>query len=158
MQGKKILAETTTGPSALSMYEPGVLTHETHRRKGYGTIVSAKLIQEIEALGGQTYWNCAKQNRASAAIARNWAIEMKRNTGALHGRILNNHWISGNPIVLRGVWSQRLWFACPVVLVQNTPDLIAVYWRAGTWIKKPKKRFTPRDMLSTEQLELVGKM
>jgi hypothetical protein len=35
-------AEAITGPSALSMYEPSVCTHETHPKKGYGSIVSAK--------------------------------------------------------------------------------------------------------------------
>ena len=70
----------------------------------------------------------------------------------------NSRWTLGNPIVLRGVWRQRLWFACPVVVVQDTPALIAVYWRAGTWVKVPEKRFAPQDMLSTEQLDLVDKM
>lgn len=66
----EIAAEATAGPPALGMHEPGVFTEEAHRNKGCGTIVSAKLIQEIESQGGQTYWNCAKQNTASAAIAR----------------------------------------------------------------------------------------
>ena len=70
IRNDKIVAEATAGPPALGMYEPGVFTQESHRQKGYGTMVSARLIQEIEALGGQTYWNCAKQNIGSAGIAR----------------------------------------------------------------------------------------
>ena len=70
----------------------------------------------------------------------------------------NSRWTPGNPIVLRGVWRQRLWFACPVAVVQDTPALIALYWRAGTRVKIPEKRFTPQAMLSTEQLDLVDKM
>ena len=70
----------------------------------------------------------------------------------------SSRWRLGSPIVLRGVWSQRLWFACPVVVVQDTPALIAVYWRTGTLVKIPEKRFTPQDMLATEQLDLVDKM
>ena len=77
-RGEKIVAEATTGPSAQGVYEPGVFTQETHRKKGYGTIVSAKLVQEIEALGGQTYWNCAKQNVASAAIARKLGYRVEK--------------------------------------------------------------------------------
>ena len=78
MQGKTIVAEATTGPAALDMYEPGVFTQATHRKKGCGTFVSAKLIQEIETLGGQTYWNCAKQNMASAAIAQKLGYRIEK--------------------------------------------------------------------------------
>ena len=65
----KILAEAFAGPPARGVYEPGVFTQETHRSQGYGSIVSARLIQEIESFGGTSYWNCAKQNLASARIA-----------------------------------------------------------------------------------------
>ena len=78
IQDNKIAAEATAGPSALGMYEPGVFTQEMHRKKGYGTIVSARLIQEIESLGGQTYWNCAKQNIASAKIARKLGFRVEK--------------------------------------------------------------------------------
>ena len=70
----------------------------------------------------------------------------------------NSRWTSGDHVVLRGVWRQRLWFASPVTVVQDTPALIALYWRAGTWEKVPRKRFAPQDMLSTEQLDLVDKI
>jgi RimJ/RimL family protein N-acetyltransferase len=70
MRGDELLSEATVGPAALGFYEPGVFTQEKQRGKNYGTLVTARLIQEIEAMGGRTYWNCAKQNAASAAIAR----------------------------------------------------------------------------------------
>lgn len=66
------------GPPALGLYEPGVFTQKEHRGKGYATMVVAKLIQEVEALGGQTYWNCAKQNTASAAIARKLGYRIEK--------------------------------------------------------------------------------
>jgi len=78
MQDERIVAEATAGPSYQGMFEPGVFVRETHRKKGYGTMVSAKLVQEIETLGGQTYWNCAKQNIASAAIARKLGYEIEK--------------------------------------------------------------------------------
>jgi predicted GNAT family acetyltransferase len=78
IKDKKIVAEASAGPPALGMYEPGVFTQETHREMGYGTIVSARLLQEIEKLGGQTYWNCAKQNTASAAIARKLGYRVEK--------------------------------------------------------------------------------
>ena len=61
----------------------------------------------------------------------------------------NSRWKVGTPIVFRGVWLQRIWFACPAIIVEDKPDLIAFYWRAGTRVKKPHKRTTPQDMLSS---------
>jgi RimJ/RimL family protein N-acetyltransferase len=70
MRGDEILSEATVGPPGLGLYEPGLFTQKDYRGKGYGTMVVARLIQEIEATGGRTYWNCAKQNMASVAVAR----------------------------------------------------------------------------------------
>jgi len=71
---------------------------------------------------------------------------------------INFHWKPGESIVLRGVWRQRLWFACPVNVVQDSPPLIALYWRAGTGVKIPKDRsIILQAMSSTEQLEIVDK-
>lgn len=78
MQGDEILSEATVGPSALGLYEPGVFTQEKHRGKGYGTMVVARLIQEIETMGRRTYWNCAKQNLASCAIARKLGYRIEK--------------------------------------------------------------------------------
>lgn len=78
MQGVEILSEASVGPPALGLYEPGVYTQEAHRGKGYGTMVSARLIQELEKTGGKTYWNCAKQNLASAAIARKLGYRIEK--------------------------------------------------------------------------------
>lgn len=78
MRGDEILCEATVGLPALGLYEPGVFTQQAHRGKGYGTITSARLIQEIEGIGGQTYWNCAKQNIASGAIARKLGYRIEK--------------------------------------------------------------------------------
>jgi RimJ/RimL family protein N-acetyltransferase len=78
MHRGEILCEATVGPPALGLYEPGVFTHEAYRGKGYATLTAARLIQEIEALGGQTYWNCAKQNVASAAVARKLGYQVEK--------------------------------------------------------------------------------
>ena len=79
MCGDEILGEATVGPPAMGgCYEPGVFTQETQRGKGYGTIVTARLIQEIESRGGWTYWNCTKKNLASAAIARKLGYRVQK--------------------------------------------------------------------------------
>jgi predicted GNAT family acetyltransferase len=63
---------------ALGLREPGVYTQPEHRGKGYATLTAARLIQEIEALGDRTYWNCAKQNIASAAVARKLGYRIEK--------------------------------------------------------------------------------
>ena len=70
VRGEEFLCEATVGPPAIGLYEPGVITCEDQRGNGYASITSARLIHEIEAEDGRTYWNCAKQNVASAAVAR----------------------------------------------------------------------------------------
>jgi len=78
MRGDEILSEATVGPPGMGLYEPGVFTQKDHRGKGYGTMVVARLIQEIEAMGGRTYWNCAKQNIASGAVARKLGYRIEK--------------------------------------------------------------------------------
>jgi hypothetical protein len=67
------------------------------------------------------------------------------------------HWRPGESIVMRGVWHGKLWWACPVRVVQDDPGLIALYWRAGVITKSPRQRPTPQDLLSTEKIELVDR-
>jgi RimJ/RimL family protein N-acetyltransferase len=78
MRGDEILCEATTGPSAIGLREPGVFTRQDQRGKGYATITSARLIKEIEAMGDRTYWNCARQNVASAAVARKLGYRIEK--------------------------------------------------------------------------------
>jgi hypothetical protein len=59
-------------------------------------------------------------------------------------------WKSGDAVVLRGVWRHRIWWACATTVVQDSPNLLALYWRAGTPEKAPAKRLTPQDLLSDE--------
>jgi RimJ/RimL family protein N-acetyltransferase len=70
MKGSQILSEAYAGPSAIGLIEIGTTTHERYRGRGYATLTCAHLVEACEALGFQTYWNCAKHNLASAAIAR----------------------------------------------------------------------------------------
>jgi RimJ/RimL family protein N-acetyltransferase len=78
MRGDELLCESTVGPAALGLYEPGVITQEAHRGKGYATITAARLIQEIETMGYKTYWNCAKQNVPSAKVARKLGYQVEK--------------------------------------------------------------------------------
>jgi RimJ/RimL family protein N-acetyltransferase len=78
MRGDEILCEAATGPAALGRIEVGVTTHEAHRGRGYATIACARLIQACEEQGYETWWDCAKQNVASTALARKLGYQNER--------------------------------------------------------------------------------
>jgi RimJ/RimL family protein N-acetyltransferase len=78
MHDDEILCEATVGVPATGLREPGVFTQEAHRGQGYATITAAHLIRKIEASGDHTYWNCAKQNVASAAVARKLGYRIEK--------------------------------------------------------------------------------
>ena len=67
--GQKLLCQAYAGPRALGMIEIGVDTRDDYRRRGYGTITCAALIEQCEQQGYPTYWNCDKRNEASLALA-----------------------------------------------------------------------------------------
>jgi hypothetical protein len=50
-------------------------------------------------------------------------------------------------VVIRGVLKAKLWWACPAFVVQDTPDLIALYWPVGTPTRSPIRRSTVEDEL-----------
>ncbi len=57
-------------------------------------------------------------------------------------------WKPGDTVVIRGVWKGELWWACPQYVVQDTPELVALYWRAGTPLRRWYRRPTVREVLS----------
>lgn len=70
MMGDKLVSESFAAPAARGVIEMGVVTHEDHRRKGYGTTICAHTIRACESMGYETYWNCSKRNEASVNLAR----------------------------------------------------------------------------------------
>ena len=64
-------------------------------------------------------------------------------------------WKAGDHIVLRGVRRGKLWFAIVATVVQDTPDMIALYWPVGTPKRTFGRRPTVKDLNSTEPIELV---
>jgi len=48
---------------------------------------------------------------------------------------------------MRGILKAKLWWACPAYVVTDTPDLLALYWPAGTPTRSPISRPTVRDEL-----------
>ena len=56
-------------------------------------------------------------------------------------------WKPSDIVVMRGVWKGKLWWACPSYVVQDTPELLARYWPAGTPVRAPVRRPSVQDEL-----------
>jgi hypothetical protein len=78
MIGDQICCEAYAYFAALGTIEIATSTREQYRGRGYATIACAHLIQACERQGYQTYWNCARQNLASAALARKLGYQTER--------------------------------------------------------------------------------
>jgi hypothetical protein len=78
MNHHEVLCEAFAGPFAQGSVEIGTQTHLAHRRKGYATLTCAYLISEMERMGFRTYWNCAKDNQASIALARRLGFQFEK--------------------------------------------------------------------------------
>jgi RimJ/RimL family protein N-acetyltransferase len=78
MHGDELLCEAFAGPAANGIIEIGVETHPHHMRKGYATITCAHLIHEMELQGYITYWNCARDNLPSAALAHKLGYQTEK--------------------------------------------------------------------------------
>lgn len=74
----QLLSEAFAGDAALGMIEIGTITGEPYRRRGYATFCCAQLIRECEARGYRTYGNCAKDNLASAGLARRMGYQTEK--------------------------------------------------------------------------------
>lgn len=78
MSGEEICCEAYAYFAALGTIEIATSTREQYRGRGYATITCAHLIQACEERGYQTYWNCARQNLPSAAVARKLGYRTER--------------------------------------------------------------------------------
>jgi hypothetical protein len=70
MRGQELCCEAYAYFAALGVIEIATATSEPYRGRGYATIACADLVHACEQQGYRTYWNCASQNLASAAVAR----------------------------------------------------------------------------------------
>jgi len=58
----------------------------------------------------------------------------------------NGRWSHGDKIIYRGLWKGSIYWALPVTVVQDSKDAIALYWPAGTPVKRPKTRATIEEL------------
>ena len=70
-------------------------------------------------------------------------------------------WKPGDVIVFRGLGKGKIWYALPVIVVNDTPDLVALFWRAGTPGKfrglSPGAKVIPLQ-LASDQMVLFNKI
>jgi GNAT superfamily N-acetyltransferase len=78
VQADDILAEAYLAPAVHGVREIGVRTREAYRRRGFGAILSAYTVQVCEQREDRIYWNTARQNLASLAIARKLGFRTER--------------------------------------------------------------------------------
>ena len=75
---QELLSEAFAADAALGMIEIGTITSESYRGRGYAAVTCALLIRECEARGYRTYWNCSKDNQASAGLARRLGYQTEK--------------------------------------------------------------------------------
>jgi protein associated with RNAse G/E len=68
--------------------------------------------------------------------------------------IATSKWQPGAQVTLRGVGTLVCW-AYPVILVEDTAGLIALYLPAGVTGRNTDKRPTPQDLLTPEKINVV---
>ena len=78
VKADEILAEVYLKPAIDGTREIGVRTQAAYRGRGYGTLLSAYGIKICEESGDRVYWNTARQNRASLAMARKLGFQRER--------------------------------------------------------------------------------
>jgi len=61
----------------------------------------------------------------------------------------------GDPVVLRGAGFGKIWWALPVTVIQDSPELIALYWRAGVEGKGTNRKPAPQDVISPENIYFI---
>jgi len=78
LREQELVSEAFAADAALGMIEIGTITGESFRRRGYGAVTCAHLIRESEARSYRTYWNCSKENQASAGLARRLGYQTEK--------------------------------------------------------------------------------
>jgi RimJ/RimL family protein N-acetyltransferase len=74
----ELVCDAFIGPSAAGLVEIGAESRPRHRHKGDVSLTCRHLIQAIEQKGFRTYWNCAKSNHASIALAHKLGYQLEK--------------------------------------------------------------------------------
>ena len=74
----EIVCEAYADMEIMGVREIGIRTQEAYRKKRLATIACAHLIQLCEVSGSSIYWDCAKFNAGSVALARKLGFQNVR--------------------------------------------------------------------------------
>jgi len=74
----EIVSEAYADMEIMGMREIGIRTREDHRGKGLALSACAHLIRWCEEKGARTYWDCAKLNAGSRALASKLGFQNQR--------------------------------------------------------------------------------
>ena len=78
LRGDEITCEAYADMEVMGVRELGVFTQKAYWGQGLATIACAYLINVCEESGCHTYWDCAKLNLASVAVARKLGFRSER--------------------------------------------------------------------------------
>ena len=78
LSGGQTVCEARADMEVLGRRELGVTTQEAYRGQGFATIACAHLVKLCEETGSHAYWDCARLNAASVALARKLGFQNDR--------------------------------------------------------------------------------
>lgn len=78
MHGDDTVCEAYADRDVSGVRELGVTTQKAYRGQGFATITCAHLIALCDKAGSATYWDCARLNLASVALARRLGFRNER--------------------------------------------------------------------------------
>ena len=78
LHGDETVCEAYADMEIMGIRELGIRTQESYRRQGFATFACAYLIKLCEESGSATYWDCAKFNLSSMALAHKLGFQNER--------------------------------------------------------------------------------
>lgn len=78
LHGDKTVCESYADMDIMGIREVGITTQKAFRRQGFATFACAHLIKLCEQSGSGTYWDCARFNLSSMALARKLGFQNGR--------------------------------------------------------------------------------
>jgi hypothetical protein len=78
LDGDTVVSEAFAGPVVDGALEMATITADAWQRRGLSSVVSARTVLECERNGWTTWWNTARTNVASQAVARKLGYRTER--------------------------------------------------------------------------------
>lgn len=78
LHGAETVCEAYADMEIMGMREIGIATQPPYRKQGFAAIACAQLIKLCEQSGSRVYWDCAKFNAGSVALAHKLGFQNER--------------------------------------------------------------------------------